>query len=220
MTFVYENLPPVALKRIDREEGRIYVDEQNNQYTSVTTALGVLSQRSIAKWKARVGEEEAGIVSKRASGKGTSLHAIAEDYILGKNQDKKYPHDVKYLFNSFLKKKLDNFVTTIYGTEKQLYSRELRAAGTADLICDFGGVPSICDIKTSKYQKRSDQIHPYFLQCASYAIMLEELFGFKVEQIVILMACHHDIGDIFIQDIGPWKTKARKFFTLYHDGFF
>lgn len=219
--FNHAFLPDVNLERVDTGTSRYYVDKEKNKYVSVTTALKVLSDRGIQDWKSRVGEEDAAKITKKAGSQGTTLHAIAEKYLL--NEEQTYfpgSFDVKFLFNNFLKKVLEENVSTIYGIEKKLYSKEIRAAGTADLICDYANIPSICDIKTSKYIKERDKIHAYFLQCGSYAIMLEELFGFRVEQIVIMMACHYDSGKVYIEDIEPWKKKARKFFELFHADFF
>ena len=39
--------------------GRTYVTPDGTRYPSITTVLSILSEEAIAKWRARVGEEEA-----------------------------------------------------------------------------------------------------------------------------------------------------------------
>ena len=217
--FCYEYLPNVKLERIDSPSGRKYVSEDGTEFVSVTTALGVLSKKGITEWKERVGESEADKISGDAAKKGTMLHALTEDYLLGKKV-RKGSMMIEYMFQNSIKPMLSKNVTKIYGIEKQLYSRELCAAGTADLICDYAGLPTVFDIKSSKYIKKKEHITSYFLQCGSYAFMLRELFGFNIEQIVIGMACHHDNGTSFVEEADYWMKKAKNFFRLYHSGLF
>ena len=72
----YEDLKTETL-----DTGRTYLDPEGNPYPSVTTVLKILSEEGIAKWRARVGEEEANRVSRIASTRGTQVHNILENYV-------------------------------------------------------------------------------------------------------------------------------------------
>ena len=66
---------------------RVYTDSDNNSYYSVTTVLSILSEDSIRAWRARVGEEEANRISKQASTRGSKVHDMIEQYIIGEDVD-------------------------------------------------------------------------------------------------------------------------------------
>ena len=62
------------LDRVTSDSGRVYTDPDNNPYPSITTVLSILSEKGIAAWRARVGEEEANRISKQATDRGTAVH--------------------------------------------------------------------------------------------------------------------------------------------------
>ena len=189
MEFVHEKIDMgyVDLDRRDCEDGRRYVTLDGNAYPSVTTVLSILSEESIAKWRAKVGEEEANKVSLRATTRGTAVHAIIEKYM---NNDPNYaegylPHVVQSLEN--LKPLLDKHVTKVYAQEVPLYSDHLQLAGTCDAVVEWDGVPTIVDWKTSRRPKKKANIGNYFMQLAAYAVMWEERTGMPIQQTRIVM---------------------------------
>jgi hypothetical protein len=78
-----------------------------------------------------------------------------------------------------------------------MYSDILRIAGTADLICDWNGKPTVVDFKTSIRQKTRDQIHDYFLQATAYSIMFEEHTGIRTLDLAILIVSDEGDFDVF-----------------------
>jgi len=189
MEFVHEKIDMgyVDLDRRDCEDGRRYVTLDGNAYPSVTTILSILSEESIAKWRAKVGEEEANKVSLRATTRGTAVHAIIEKYM---NNEPDYaegylPHVVQSLEN--LKPLLDKHITKVYAQEVPLYSDHLQMAGTCDAVVEWDGVPTIVDWKTSRRPKKKANIGNYFMQLAAYAVMWEERTGMPIQQTRIVM---------------------------------
>jgi len=189
MEFIHEKIDMgyVDLDRRDCEDGRRYVTLDGNAYPSVTTILSILSEESIAKWRAKVGEEEANKVSLRATTRGTAVHAIIEKYM---NNDPNYaegylPHVVQSLEN--LKPLLNKHVTKVYAQEVPLYSDHLQMAGTCDAVVEWDGVPTIVDWKTSRRPKKKANIGNYFMQLAAYAVMWEERTGMPIQQTRIVM---------------------------------
>lgn len=69
------------LERIDGEP-RQYVLPDGAKVPSVTSVTGLTTKDSIQKWRSRVGEQEANKISRKASGRGTVVHNLAEKYIL------------------------------------------------------------------------------------------------------------------------------------------
>ena len=165
--------------------GRTYIDPDGNRYPSITTVLSILSEESIAAWRAKVGEEEANRVSRKASGRGTLVHEIIERYLLNEDTSTFLPHIRQSLDN--LKPILDGSIGKIFGLETPLYSRHLGLAGRVDCVAEFDGVPSIIDFKTSKRVKTKDKIQNYFAQMAGYAVMFEERTGIPIVNTVIIM---------------------------------
>ena len=107
---------------------------------------------------------------------------------------------------------LDKNVQTVYGIEYKLFSENLYTAGTSDLICNWNGVNSIVDFKTSKYIKDENYINHYFIQATCYALMAEELYNIQIPKIVILMTVDHDDPLIFEKEKKDYVTQVNMIF--------
>ena len=195
------------------ENGRVYehpVERKN--YPSITTVLSILSEDSIKKWRAKIGEEEANKISSRASRRGTAVHECLEQYV--NNVDWKhlistYTPDVIASVLS-VKKTLDERVGKVYGQEIPLYSDHLGVAGRVDCVAEFDGKISIIDYKTSKKWKPRKFVENYFCQETAYAIMWEERTGMPITQLVTVIAVDGQLdGQIFIEHRDHWVTKLR-----------
>ena len=165
--------------------GRTYATPDGSRYPSITTVLSILSEEAIAKWRARVGDEEANRVGQRASGRGTLVHSIVERYLKNEDTTEFLPHIRQSLEN--LRPILDERIGTIYGLEVPLYSVYLGVAGRCDCVAEFDGVPSIIDFKTSRRVKKKEHISNYFAQMAGYAVMWEERTGIPITNTVVIM---------------------------------
>ena len=71
-------------------EGLRHYNINNEKLPSVTTILGKTQSaeksEGLAKWRARVGIDEAQRITDQAASRGTAMHAILEHYVLGKNR--------------------------------------------------------------------------------------------------------------------------------------
>ena len=215
--FTYNLFPEKKLRQITTEKERVYLAENGNTYTSVTTALGYLSRKGINKWRARVGNAYANEVSSRASRFGTAVHNIAEKYLKGDQTWKNAMPTSLEAFNT-IKEFIDDNITEINGIELRMYSDTLKAAGTADCICVYNGKPSVVDFKTSSRIKSEDDILSYFLQSTAYSQMVYELYDVEIEQIVILMAVKDDVGIEFTRPVSKYLPMTKKYFSLYSEG--
>jgi CRISPR/Cas system-associated exonuclease Cas4 (RecB family) len=197
MTFnhVGFDIEDLTTKTIDGK--RYYVTPSGN-LPSITTVLSILSRDSIAKWRARVGEEEANRISTRASRRGTNVHQICEDYINNELDIKKFQPCDRETFHS-LKPILDEHLDNVYAQEVALWSDYLGIAGRVDCIGEWDGKLSVIDFKTSKKPKKKEWISSYFQQASAYAVMWEERTGIPINNIVILIAVDGEDPQLFIE---------------------
>lgn len=200
----------IELKREEYNGKRYYVSPSGRKLPSVTTFLSHFKGDSIAKWRQKVGEEEANRVSARASRRGTKFHSLMESYISNQERDSflndKVMPDMKLAFNNMLPilDRLDN----VHYLETMLYSETLGLAGQVDCIAEFDGVPSIIDFKTSLRLKKEEWILNYFEQCTCYSLMYEEMTGIKAKQIVVLISVDDETEpQVFVRQRGDYVPE-------------
>ena len=204
-TFIHHDFG--ELIRDTRPDGtRTYKTPSGFSYPSVTTITGQATAEGIAKWRSRVGNEEANRVSARASARGTRVHQLCEDYLrLGEATPDIFDQE---MFGSIrpLLDKIDN----IHCLETPLWSDHLQTAGTVDCIAEFEGKLSVIDFKTASRAKDRNDIHNYFEQTAAYAVMFEERTGIPIGRLVILMVIDDDAPRVFIEKRDSWIAGFRK----------
>lgn len=221
--FLREELDVIDLDTVSIDGKRYYKTPDGSIYPSVTTVTSSFKKDYIEAWKKRVGEEEAAKVSRRASSRGTDLHTICENYTLNKPMYTRgmMPNIIE-MFNK-IKPIIDENVGTIYANEIALFSHELKTAGRTDMFCQFQGINTIVDFKTSNRVKKEEDIEDYFIQATTYAMMLEEMYQDKtklvIPQLAIIMSVaeHGEPGLLFVKPTYPYRAKVRKLFNEYHE---
>lgn len=195
---------------------RHYRTPEGQLYPSVTTVLSSMSAEGIATWRARVGEESANKVSVQASGRGTQVHKIAEDYLRNEDNylDGHMPANIE-TFNQ-IKKYLDEHVDIVYGNEIALYSHDLKTAGRCDLVGRIHGIRTVGDFKTAKKHKKEEWIKNYFFQCTAYALMLHERQGIWCPQICLMIATDEDGLQPILKQTSQYVEQVRSFFDEWH----
>jgi genome maintenance exonuclease 1 len=207
-------LKDIAAKTVNGE--RVYpVDE--NFYPSISTICSFRKRKSIAEWRARVGEAEANKISTRAASAGTSLHSIVEDYLNNNLNLDKYKD--KYLALILFKqaKTMLSRINNIHFQEAPLFSHEFGIAGRVDCIAEFDGKLSVIDFKTSAKEKKESWIENYFVQETGYAKMYEERSGIKVDQIVTLITCQTGFTQVFIKNPNDYVPLLIDYIAEYKD---
>lgn len=166
---------------------RVYVTPNGQHYPSVTTVLSDYKKEALMQWRAKVGEEKANEISRKATTRGTSVHKALEMYLNNEDisQLEMMPN-VKSLFIR-MKAELEAKVNNIHCLEDRMFSHELKLAGTADCVAEYKGELAVIDFKTSVRLKRKENIGNYFMQGAAYATMFTEMTGLPVNKIVILI---------------------------------
>ena len=215
---MFEHIPVelTEMKTENRNGRREYKTPEGINLPSITTVLSILSRESIAKWRKKVGNEEANRISHRASTRGTAVHAIIEKYINNEENFKDgYTPDI---IGSFLDLKpiLDGRIGRVYAQEAPLYSNHLGVAGRVDCVADFDGKLSIIDFKTSMKPKRKDWITNYFMQESAYAIMWEERTGRPITQLVTIISVDNHDPQIFVEHRDTWVRPLRETIAQYN----
>lgn len=200
------------LQQVNENGTRYYVTPEGNKYPSITTVLSAYNIGHIMEWRKRVGEEQANKISRQASGRGTRIHTLCEQYIDNVTPEVKSPFDLE-LFNKF--KPTLHRINNVYAQELRMYSDHLRIAGTVDCIAEFDGVLSAIDFKTAKRLKNEEDIENYFMQCSAYAIMFEEQFGIPVAQIVVAIAVDDEEPQVFVKRRNSYVKQLMYFRDLY-----
>lgn len=216
--FIHEQVELTEMDTVTTDSGRKYKTPEGIDLPSITTVLSILSRDSIAKWRARVGAEEADKISTRASGRGTRVHEIIEKYI-DNNPDFKegYTPDIIESFN-VMKPVLDGLIGKVYAQEAPLYSNHLGVAGRVDCVAEFDGQLSIIDFKTAMKKKRKDWIKNYFMQESAYAIMWEERTGMPITQLVTLISVDgEDKPQIFVEHRDNWINTLKNTIEKYNE---
>jgi genome maintenance exonuclease 1 len=212
--FNHKLVEPIDLKQQMINGKRYYTLPSGEKFKSVTTVISEKSDKTaLYEWRKRVGEEEATKITVQAGRRGTSVHAIAERYVLNEQDvyKKEMPSNID-TFNS-IKNIIDDNIDNIYGVELPLFSKTLKAAGKTDLIAEFKSVPSIIDFKTSRKTKKEDWIQNYFIQATTYSMMFEVLYKIQIPQIVIIIAVDHEEPQLFVKDRSHYVNKVLDIFT-------
>lgn len=209
-THVELDLPQLEREMIDGVRYyKVPTLEELQKFVSITSVISHYSKEKFASWRARVGEEEANKITRKATSRGTDLHTLVEDYLHNRNLSDVQPIS-EHLFK--IAKPALNRINNIYTLEGSLYSQYLGVAGTVDCIAEFDGELSIIDFKTSKQPKPREWIDGYFVQCCAYACMLHELTGLSVKKFVIIMTCEN--GEVEVYEEYD-KAKYIRLLTQY-----
>lgn len=214
-TFKHQFVPFTELETENIDGLRYYVlPDGLTKLKSVTTIISENTDKTaLLEWRKKVGEAEANKISTQAARRGTSIHKIAERYIL--NDPDYLKGEMPSNIESFkaIQGYLDQNVDNVLGVELPLFSKALKCAGRTDLVAQYDGTTSIIDFKTSRKPKKEEWIKSYFLQSTVYSMMFEYIYNIKVPQIVIMIAVDHEEPQIFIKDRGEYVNEVLDMFT-------
>ena len=208
------SLEDISAKTI---KGKRVYEIGDQKYPSISTICSFRSRKSIAAWRARVGDAEANKISRRATTVGTTVHSITEDYLNNELDLDKYAdkHLALLLFKQA--KPMLSRIDNIHFQEAPLYSHEFAIAGRVDCIAEFDGKLSIIDFKTSSKEKKEEWVEGYFVQETGYAKMYEERSGIKVEQIVTLITCQTGDTQVFVKNPADYVPLLKDYIREYKD---
>jgi len=200
-------------------------DIHGQRLPSVTTVLGQTQTKdkanSLARWRDKVGHDEARKITQEAAARGTAMHLYLEKYCLGEGYlDLTDVGNVaKHMAEKIVDRGIDNRLTEIYGNEATLYYPGLYA-GSVDLVGQHDGSMAIIDFKQTNKPKQREWIGDYFLQMAAYGMAHDAVYGTTIEKGVILM-CSKDLyyqeftieGEEYRQAKHDFLRRLDQFYT-------
>ena len=202
---------PKSIRSLINDER--HYDIGKEKLPSVTTILSATksdeAKESIARWKAKVGEDEATRVKDTAASRGSNMHLHLEKYILGTGH--KDLTDEGQVAGDMAQVIIDKGlcdVSEIWGSEVTLYYPGLYA-GATDLVGIYDYEDSIIDFKQSNRPKRREWIDDYFMQLGAYAMAHNYVYGSEITQGVILMCT----PDNYFQ---RFQIKGKEFIKYQH----
>ncbi len=179
-------LEDIQLDTISEDGKRYYTDSTKTiKYPSVTTVTGLHSRKHIKLWRERVGEEEANKITKQATTRGTIFHQNIEDYLRKEKEFIEFQNVLQEGMFKAVKPVLDEIIPI--SIEAPLFSNHLQMAGRVDCVGLFDNRLSIIDFKSSAKLKEDYMAKQWYIQMTAYAIMVEELTGKPIEDIVAIV---------------------------------
>ena len=202
---------PKSIRSLINDER--HYDIGKEKLPSVTTILSATksdeAKESIARWKAKVGEDEATRVKDTAARRGSNMHLHLERHILGAGH--KDLTDEGQVAGDMAQVIIDKGlcdVSEIWGSEVTLYYPGLYA-GATDLVGVYDYENSIVDFKQSNRPKRKEWIEDYFMQLGAYAMAHNYVYDSDITQGVIFMCT----PDNYFQ---KFQIKGKEFIKYQH----
>ena len=216
----YFHYPPSTRSTTD---GLRTYDVGNEKLPSVTTILGQTQTaekaEGLARWRDRVGADEAQRITDQAASRGTAMHSILEHYVLGKNRLDltDIGQEAHKMADVVIDKGLSH-LDEIWGSEVALYYPELYA-GATDLVGIYKNAESIIDFKQTNKPKRREWVEDYFIQLGAYAMAHNYVYQSKIQQGVVLMCSKDGYFQEFIvseKEFQEYQHKWLKRVDLYY----
>tara|TARA_Y100000768_G_scaffold385581_1_gene371995 strand:+ start:1398 stop:2099 length:702 start_codon:yes stop_codon:yes gene_type:complete len=220
---------PKSLRSIYK--GSRHYDVSGDKYPSVTSILSETKSQAdkdaLNIWKKSVGFDEAALISKKSSERGTALHQYLESILLNKMNGELLEeiNIPKKMAETIIENGINEKINEVYGCEAVLYyDGDLKFAGTADAVVNSSeNQIKILDFKQSNKPKKKEYtvINEYGLQLALYSIAHDNMFGTKIKSTEILMCTPNLIFQKFEfkdQEFEKLKedamTRVEKYYNL------
>jgi len=168
---------------------------EQQKLPSVTTILSATQseekRKSLADWKARLGDTAADRVRDTAAMRGTAMHTYLDAYIRGTGHRDltSVGQEAEPMAKKIISDGLPD-LNEIWGSEVTLYYPDLYA-GATDIVGIYNGRESIIDFKQTNKPKRREWIEDYFIQIGAYAMAHNYIYRTKIQSGIILM-CSKD----------------------------
>lgn len=203
-----------TIRSVEEKDIRIY-STPDGIFPSVTTVVGWEKRLFFESWRIQNKKESA-----RVCKRGTQLHSLVENYILGKDLNfNDLDHRTQDLFH-LMKPKVDE-LEEIFALETPLWSTKLGLAGRVDCIGIHEGKIKVIDFKGSTRPKDIRDIQNYFLQATAYCLMWQERTGEKINDFSIFLASEEGVMQVFTEKtvnfISDLKKSIEKFKEVSND---
>lgn len=186
------------------------------RYPGATKILsGTKDMSGLDAWRARVGDEEADRILLESQVIGNSLDMILYEYFKPTFNEDDYKNEVGFFLYKQLKPRLKHIDPI--GLQIKIWSDKLKVMGYLDCLCYYKGVLSLVDFKNSKKIKTPEYLEDYYLQCTIYCMLLKDMFGINVRQIVLLIGIRENIyPQVEVQQTKDYVREAIKRIKEYY----
>ena len=220
--FIHENnyKPFPELQTIKYNGMRFYETPEGLKYPSITTVIDKQRAKSdsLQKWRERVGEEQARLITRKAAQRGTAFHHICEDYINNKDiQDLKGKNFLSWCMFGEMKSHIDDSVGKVLMQEQPMFSDNYQVAGRCDLIGEYNDSLAVIDFKTTTTEKKEEWITDYFVQATAYAKMFEEHTKMPVDKVVIMMVSENATVQVWEKDAKDYVERLKEIVDSFYD---
>ena len=206
-------LPHTKGKNID---GVRFYEIDGKSYPSVTSVLSLLKADSLKDWRTKVGDSVANWEMGRAARRGKAMHTLVEQYM--QNQTPSIRDVLPLGLFKLIKPYIDK-IDNIRMLETIMYSKKLTLAGQVDCVADYNDKLSVIDFKSANKEREEGWIENYFLQTTAYSMMYEELYGDKIEQLVVILACEDGVAQCFIKNRADYEKKLLESIDNFYKQF-
>jgi hypothetical protein len=195
-------------------DGLRHYDTGKEKLPSVTTIIQATQseekQKSLAAWRARIGEAAAEKVKDDAAARGTAMHKILEKYILGDGYMDltTVGQEAHNMAKRVIEQGLCN-VGEYYGIECTLFYPGLYA-GQTDLVGIHKNEPAIIDFKQTNKPKKREWIEDYCLQLAAYGMAHDYMHKTSITKGVIMMCSKDNYYQEFVIEGSEYKKYKHK----------
>ena len=206
-------------------DGKRHYDIEQTKLPSVTTILSATQseekKKSLADWKARLGDTAADRVRDIAALRGTAMHTFLDAYIRGSGHKDltSVGKEAEPMAQRIIEAGLGD-LNEVWGTEVTLYYPDLYA-GATDVVGIYNGRESILDFKQTNKPKQREWIEDYFIQLGAYAMAHNFIYDTKIQSGIILMCSKDKFFQKFeVSDkefVGYQHAFLRKVDQYYRD---
>ena len=147
-------------------------------------------QEGLARWRKRVGTDQAQKIVTEAANRGTRMHTYLENYCIDGTIKERGNNPFSWQSHAMAQAVIEQGmcnVDEVWGVEVPMYFPGIYA-GTTDCVGVHSGDDAIMDFKQSNKPKKVEWIEDYKLQLCAYAEAHNEVYGTKIRKGVVLMA--------------------------------
>lgn len=164
--------------------------DYQNDYSSVTTILGVLRKIGLENWYKVNTIKFINDEMKRAKEIGTQIHKAIEMLINGEEVkfETDYNEEVMNVLRGYMLFKKENPSIKMSLSELKLTSEKHKFNGTMDVLSEIDGIPIIGDFKTGKAKdkEKPDIYDEYKIQVSAYCYLYNEVNNTNIDRAYIL----------------------------------
>ncbi|MGG6296607.1 PD-(D/E)XK nuclease family protein [Leptolyngbya sp. AN02str] len=180
---------------------RFLTDAQGVRLPSVTAILNATKppedREALARWRDRVGSQEATRIATAASRRGSQTHKHLCHYLRG--EPRECPELVKPYWESLASVLAE--LGDVQIVEEKVFHYDLAYAGQVDCVASYRGQPCVVDWKTADAPKQSvERLYDGPLQLAAYCGAVNHAFpqlGAELNQAMLVVAVPHQPAEVF-----------------------